>query len=164
MIPHRLIEIHRGTTRRVETGQPHGAEKYQPQRAIRVFELLVQRRLRFVHPFPVRRDVQALLLHLLNLVLAGRHDQRHIGRLQHVQTFGQISEGFLGLARTLALTGAVVCARCNLPLHPLGLRCPIFPNLVVDLERRSLVNGHHHRFADEAASEEMPHDVLGDRL
>ena len=31
-------------------------------------------------------------------------------------------------------------------------------------ERGGLVDGHHHGFADEAASEEMPHDVLRHRL
>ena len=38
--------------------------------------------------------------------------------------------------------------------------CPMLPHLVVHLERRGLVDGHHHRLADEAAPEKMPHDVL----
>jgi hypothetical protein len=33
----------------------------------------------------VRHDVQSVLLHLLNLVLAGRHDQRHVRRLEDRQ-------------------------------------------------------------------------------
>ena len=40
VIPHRLVEIHRGTTWRVEAGHPHGAHKNEPQRVVRVFELL----------------------------------------------------------------------------------------------------------------------------
>src|SRR2546427_7032249 len=32
VVPHRLVEIHRRTTRRVETGQPHRAQKHQPDR------------------------------------------------------------------------------------------------------------------------------------
>ena len=40
----------------------------------------------------------------------------------------------------------------------------MLPHLVVHLQRGGLVDGDHHRLADEAASEEMPHDVLGDRL
>ena len=45
VIPHRLVEIHRGTARRVETGQPHGTDEHQSQRVVGVLQLLVQRRL-----------------------------------------------------------------------------------------------------------------------
>ena len=69
VIPHRLVQIHRGTTRRVEAGQPHGADEHNPQRVGRVLEFLGQWRLRLVHPLAMRHDVQPARLHLLNLVL-----------------------------------------------------------------------------------------------
>ena len=46
----------------------------------------------------------------------------------------------------------------------LALYRPMFPHRVVPLERGGLVDGHHHRLAEEAAPEEVPQDVLRHRL
>src|SRR5437870_9242064 len=69
-----VCEVNRRAARRVESRQPHGAEEYQAQRIVRSLELFIQ--LLFIHPLAVRNDVEAELLHLLDLVLAGRH---HVG-------------------------------------------------------------------------------------
>jgi hypothetical protein len=135
------------------TPHPHGAHKHEPQRVFRVFELLIERRLRLIQPPPVGHDVQAVLLHLGNLILAWRHDERHVRCLQNPQSVEQ----FILLVRWEPIPPQLL-------LHLLALRCPMLPHLVVHLECRRLVNGHHHRLADETAPEEMPHDVPGDRL
>ena len=83
VVPHRLVEIHRGATRRIEARQPHRADKDQPQRVFRILELLIQRFQ--VHPLPMRLDVQPELSHLRNLVLPRRHNQRHIRRFEDFQ-------------------------------------------------------------------------------
>jgi hypothetical protein len=80
-----IVEIHRRTTRRVKARQPHGAQKHDSQRVVGALKFLVQRRLRLIHPLAVRHDVEAVLFHLLNLVLAGRHDERHVHCLQNLQ-------------------------------------------------------------------------------
>ena len=38
-----------------------------------------------VHPLPVGDDVEAQRLHLLDFVLARRHDERHLGRGQDIE-------------------------------------------------------------------------------
>ena len=45
-----------------------------------------------------------------------------------------------------------------------ALGLPVLPHLVVHPQRCGLVDGHHHRLALEAAPEEVPDDVLRDRL
>ena len=96
VVAHRLVEIDRRAARRVEAGQPHGADEHQPQRVVGVLELLVEPRLRLVHPLAVRLDVEAELLHLLDLVLARRDDHRHVGRRQDVEPLLQARARGLG--------------------------------------------------------------------
>jgi hypothetical protein len=79
----------RRAARRVEPRQPHRAHEYDPQRVVGVLELLVEARLALVHPPPVRLDVEPEFAHLCDLVLAGGHDQRHVGRLQDLQLLRQ---------------------------------------------------------------------------
>jgi len=117
-----FVEIHRGTTWRVKTSQPHGADENDSQVVVGVLELFIQRRLRFHHALAMRQNVEAELFHLLNLVLAGRHDQRHVGRLQNIQTFQQLG---------LSIRCQIVMTKFR--LHSLNLRRPMRPHFVVHL-------------------------------
>ena len=83
MVAHRLVEVHGRATRRVEAREPHRAHEHEAQRVVGILEPLVE--LLLVHPLAVRHDVEAERLHLLDLVLTGRHYERHVGRGEHVE-------------------------------------------------------------------------------
>ena len=170
VVAHRLVEIHGGTGRRIEPGQPHGAHEHQPQRVFGVLELLIKRRLRFVHALAMHFDIQPQLLHLCDFVLARRDDQRHAGAGENLQPLLQLGLARIPprLRRTRFTTVRQKRQFAQFLLHAPGLRCPVRLDLVVHLERGSLVDGHHHCFAHRvaqcAAPEKMPHDVLCHRL
>ena len=153
VVAHRLVQIDGRAARRIEAGQPHGAHEYQPQRIGSVLELLIQPRLRLVHPLAVRLDVQAKLLHLLDLVLSRRDDHRHVGGGQHLQALLQ--------GRLLRPREVVAC---QLRLHPGRLGLPVLAYLVMHPERGGLVDGHDHGLAHEATPQEVTDDVLRHRL
>ena len=69
MVAHRLVEINGRAARRVKPSKPHGTNKHQPERVVRVFEHLVERLV--THPFPVWHNVDAQRLHLFDLVCPG---------------------------------------------------------------------------------------------
>ena len=101
----------------------------------------------------MRHHVEAELPHLFDLILPGRHNQGHVHRLQPLDPVQQF----------LLLFEAQVVAPQRL-LRPLSLCRPMLPHLVVHLQRRGLVNRHHHRFSLEAPSEKMSHHILGHSL
>ena len=149
VIAHRLVEIDRRAAGRIEAGQPHGADENEPQRIGWVLELLLQAGIRVFHALAMRRNVEAQLRHLRDLVLGRRYDQRHVGGLENLQArrqFVTVRGGQIG-AGQFALDAGCLCR-------------PVPAHLVVHFQRRRLVDGHHHRLAQEAAPEKMPDDVL----
>src|SRR5271166_4813986 len=77
VIPHWLIEVNRGAAWRIESRQPHRAEKNESKWIARVFKLFVE--FLFIHSFPMRHDIQPQSFHLLCLVLSRRNDGAHVG-------------------------------------------------------------------------------------
>ena len=94
VVAHRLVEIQRRAARRIEAGEPHGADEHQPQRIGGVLEALIQRWLGRREPAAVRFDVEAQGGHVGDLVLGGRHDHRHIGAGEDVQPLPQFISCF----------------------------------------------------------------------
>ncbi|MNU02921.1 hypothetical protein D3C72_2467770 [compost metagenome] len=58
MVSHRLVEVDRRAAWCVETGKPHGTNEGYAQRVFGVLELLIQARIRLVHSFAMRFDIQ----------------------------------------------------------------------------------------------------------
>jgi hypothetical protein len=98
----------------------------------------------------VRHDVEAELLHLLDLVLPGRDDDRHVHGLEPAEPLDE--RGAL-LLRLVVGDG---------PPHARLLGLPLAPDLLVGTERRRLIDGDDHRLPLEPAPEEVLHDVLRD--
>ena len=153
VIPHRLVEVHRGATRCIEASEPHGADEYQAQRIVGVFELLVQSGLRLVHAPAMRLDVETQTLHVLNLVLRRRYDDRHVGGRQHLQALLE--------ARALSCPEVIPAER---GMDECLLCLPVRLHLVVHPKRGGLVDRHHHRLPHEPAAQEVLHDVARNRV
>jgi len=84
----RLIQIEEGQALHIEAGEPHGADKHDPERVGRIFEFLVQ--LPLFHFFAVRLDIQAPLLEGLNLILLLTDDHSHFRFLHPLQLAFQL--------------------------------------------------------------------------
>ncbi|MNT55739.1 hypothetical protein D3C72_1929970 [compost metagenome] len=76
MVLHRLVEVDGADRGDVETRDPHGADEHQPQRIVLVFELGFQ--VLLLHPLSVGQDAEALLLQVVDFVLALADDNRHV--------------------------------------------------------------------------------------
>jgi hypothetical protein len=155
VVAHRLVEIHRRAARRVEAGQPHGADEDQAQRVVGVLELLVQPRLRLVHALAVRLDVEPELLHLLRFRSAParrsppcRCWSAPIQPLlsSAMRTSRRACSGVMPPAggRLVISSPSSFCTRA-------GFRRPVPLHLVVHAQRGGLVDRHHHRLADRLA-------------
>jgi hypothetical protein len=129
-----------------------------PQRVGGVLELLVEGRLRFVHALAVRLDVEPQLLHLLDLVLPRRDDHRHVGRRAAPPALLKFSEPVAPVSRSLRGQARQRASSCLHSRWFSAAQCR--RTLSCMRQRGGLVDGHHHRLADEAAPEEVPHDVL----
>ena len=158
VISHGLVHIHGRTARRVEASQPHGADKHQPQRIVGVLELLIE--CLVVHPLPVRFDFQAKLPHLLDFVLSGRDNERHVGGLE----YGQPAIQLLRLGQHLWCPVFYRVEPYRLLFCSRQFNRPMLSYLVVHLESGGFVDGYHHCLTDEAAPKKMPHDVLRHRF
>ena len=77
VISHGLVEIDGRARRHVEARHPHCTDEYHPESILRVLEFRLQ--VLGDHPLAVRPDVEALLLHLGDFVLALGDHHRHIG-------------------------------------------------------------------------------------
>ena len=85
VIAHRLVEIQRRAGGRIEAGEPHGAHKHQPQGIAGVLEASIQRRIGCGEPAAMGFDIEAQGGHVVDLVLGGRNDHRHLGGGEDVQ-------------------------------------------------------------------------------
>ena len=118
--------------------------------------LLVERFV--VHPLPVRDDVEAQRLHLLDLVLAG-------DTMSAMSVVVRTSEPLLQLPQAVWVGLRPVRREArHLVLNADTLRLPVLPHLVVHPQGGGLVDGDDHRLALEPSPEEVLDDVLGDRL
>ena len=93
----------RRAARRVESGEPHGADERQAKRIVRGLKLSVE--MFRIHPFSVRHNVDADRLQLLDLVLSWRNHDRHVAVLR---TFSRSRArpvlSFDGLSRLRAIS------------------------------------------------------------
>ncbi|MBA7696087.1 hypothetical protein ES703_104729 [subsurface metagenome] len=67
MVSHRLVEIYGRAAGDIKAGHPHGADKDDTEKIIRVFELGIQ--IFFNNTFAVRDNIESLFLHLIYFVL-----------------------------------------------------------------------------------------------
>ena len=149
MTTHRPVEVDRRDTGRVEAGHPHRADEHEPQRVLGVLKLLGQ--VLADHPLAVRSDVEALFVKHLQLVLALRDHDRHVGGLHELDPRCQ--------PRTLELWQRVM-----LRLQVSQMLGPGFSDEVVHPHGCGLVKPDVHRLAGVAPADEVGHEVLGDRL
>lgn len=148
---HWLVEIQGRATRGVETRQPHGADEDQPKIVAGIPEFRLQVLLH--HPFPVRENVEAALLHFLDLVLPGGHDHCHAARREILETIFQL--------------GIFLSADGNsfhFSLNPSVFGLPLGADLLEHPQGRELVDGDDHGLALVASLEEMVDDVLRDGI
>jgi hypothetical protein len=85
VVAHRFVEVEGRAGRRVKAGEPHGADKHQPQRIGGVLEARIEGRIGGGEPAAMGFDVEAQGGHGGDLVLGGRHDDRHLGGGEDVQ-------------------------------------------------------------------------------
>ena len=154
VVAHRLVEIHRRAARRIEAGQPHGADEDQAQRVVSLLEFFVEAGVRLVHALAVRFDVEAKRLHLLDFVLPRRNDHRHIGTGQHIESLFQLGHARIAprLFRRHPASAWQVMQLAQFLPHPCGFRRPMHLDLVEHAHCGGLVDGHHHRLAHKASA------------
>lgn len=83
MVLHRLVEIDRADAGHVEAGDPHRADEDEAKRVVVVLELPLQ--ILLLHPLAVRKDIEALFLEVVDLVLALADNHGHIELTQPQQ-------------------------------------------------------------------------------
>ena len=151
--PHRLVQVDGRAGGHVKAGDPHGADKHQPQRRISALELLSQVFLE--HALAMGHDVQPLVGQVFHLVLPLRHHHRHVRGLHQVDA---------GQQRLAGVAIYNLVHRHQRRLQPRNLGQPSALHLVIHAHRRGLVDTHHHGFAPIATPGEMRHQVFGNRV
>ena len=127
----RLVQIQAGQALHIEAGEPHGADKHDPERVGRIFEFLVQ--LPLFHFFAVRLDIQAPLLEGLNLILFLTDDHSHFRFLHPLQLAFQLL--------CLLLRGVF-----DLNFQRFNFSRPIFLDQIIHANTGHLIQANKHGF------------------
>ena len=128
----RLVQIQAGQALHIKAGEPHGADKHDPERVDRIFEFLVQ--LPLFHFFAVRFDIQAPLLEGLDLILLLTDDHSHFRFLHPLQ---------LALQRLGLLLRGVF----DLNFQRFNFSRPIFLDQIIHANTGHLVQADKHSLA-----------------